>query len=159
MEETRKQHSNEIAACVILDRDWTRLLKEVDDKLYMVRSRHWVKTGLPLVPGGCWHIVRDNSDRGAPETIIPLFENGEMLEPGSWVFDMLRRNDLQRPGALQERRRTEERLEAARERQRKREREDRQEAIHERWLSGNRVQVGWTPAGKWTQSARGRREK
>jgi hypothetical protein len=154
LEETRRRHSAEVKDCVVLDREWTRLLKQVDDKLYMVRSRHWVKTGLPLVPGGCWHIVRDNSDKGAPETIIPLFENGEMLEPGSWVFDMLRRNDLQRPGALKERQRQVELLEEAQERQRRRERENRQQEILERWKAGDRAFVGWTPEGKWTQSAR-----
>ena len=156
MEETRMRHSAEVKDCVVLDREWTRLLKEVDDKLYMVRSRHWVKTGLPLVPGGCWHIIRDNSDKGAPETIIPLFENGQMVEPGSWVFDLLRRNDLQRPGAIKERKAQEQKIEKAKNRKAAEEREQRQQEILERYKAGTRASVSMTDV-PWTQNAKGKR--
>lgn len=159
--EERRRHSAEVWDCLVLppDREWTALLKEVDENLYMVRSKHWVKTGLPLVPGGCWHIIRDNSDKGAPETIIPLFDEAEqkMLEPGSWVFDMLRRNDLQRPGALKERQRTEERLEAAQERRRRAEREDRRKEIEERFKAGNGAFISMDNTTPWTQTVRGRK--
>lgn len=157
MREETHRHSAEVADCVIIDRHWTELLKEIDDNLYMVRSRHWVKTGLPLVPGGCWHIIRDNSDKGAPETIIPLFENGEMLEPGSWVFEMLRRNDLQRPGAIKERQRQEEKIERAKEKQRRVEREERRQEIAERWKAGTQASVSMNKSVPWSQNVRGKR--
>lgn len=152
-----ERRSAEVKDCIVLDREWTRRLKEIDPNLYMVRSKHWVKTGLPLVPGGCWHIIRDNSDKGAGETIIPLFENGEMMEPGSWVFDMLRRNDLQRPGALRERKAQEDRIEAAKERQRRVDRENRQAAILDRFKAGNDTRVSMDRTAPWTQSVRGKR--
>lgn len=156
LREERERHSVEIADCVLIDREWTQRLKDIDDNLYMVRSRHYVKTGLPLVPGGCWHVIRDNSDKGAPETIIPLFENGQMMEPGSWVFDLLRRNDLQRPGAIKERKAQEQKIERAKNRKAAEEREQRQQEILERYKAGTRASVSMTDV-PWSQNSRGKR--
>lgn len=138
---------------------WDRMLAEIDPRLTLVRAKSWVKTGTPLKPG-FWHIIRDNADKGAPPTVMVIEgPNGEFAEPTSAIFDLLHRNDLQRPGAMREIREREERIRRAQEKEREIEREERQREILERFTAGTRVQVSMNRDTAWTQNAKGRRAK
>lgn len=138
---------------------WDRMLAEIDPRLTLLKAKEWVKTGTPLIPN-YWHIVRDNSDKGAPPTVMPITgPNGEYVEPSSAIFDKLRENDMQRPGFAREMREREEKIRRAQEREREIEREERVQEIHERYIAGTRVGVSMNRSTPWTQNARGRREK
>lgn len=138
---------------------WDRMLKQIDPRLYLVKARNPVVAGTALRPG-YWHILRDNGDKGAPPTVMTIEgPNGEYVEPNSAIFDLLRRNDLQRPGAKREMKEAEERARQAQEREREREREELIAEASERWLAGNRAFVSMDRSTPWTQSARARREK
>lgn len=132
-----------------------RALKELDERLFVARAKGIVETGLALKPGH-WHIFRDND--GAPPSVMTLEgEHGEYVEPTSRVLDRLRENDLQRPGALQERFRRQQKEEEAEQRRQEQEEEAFDQDVLERWKAARRVQVSMNPDTPWTQNARGRR--
>lgn len=85
-----------------------RELKQIDSRLSLERARTDVNAP-GLVPG-YWHIVRDNTEFGAPKSMYPIMDHeGGFLEPSSAVLEHLKRNDLQRPGAMDDLRRREQR--------------------------------------------------
>lgn len=136
---------------------WDRMLAEIDPRLTLVKARDWVKTGTSLMPG-YWHIIRDNSDRSAPPTVMPITgPHGEYAEPTSRIFELLKQNDLQRPGHAREMREREEKIRQAEEKERERETEERQREIYERWIAGNRTFVSMDRSTPWTQNVRGKR--
>jgi hypothetical protein len=137
---------------------WDRVLREIDPNLHLLKAKDWVRTGVSLRP--CyWHLIRDNSDKGAPPTVMILEgENGEYIEPNSGMLDKLKRNDMQRPGFMRELREQEEKIRIAQEKEREKEREERQQEMYERWLAGTRVGVSMNRSTPWTQNARGRRK-
>jgi hypothetical protein len=141
---------------------WDRMLREIDPRLTMMKAKDWVKTGTSLKPGH-WHLIRDNSDKAAPPSVMPISgPNGEYVHPDDCVdaiFARLRQNDLQRPGALREIREQEERIRQAHEKAREVEREERQQEILERFQAGTRTFVSMDRSTPWTQNANGRRAR
>lgn len=84
-------------------------LKQIDSRLSLQRARTDVSEP-GLVPG-YWHVMRDNSEFGAPNSVYPIMDHeGGFLEPSSAVLEHLRRNDLQRRGALDDLRKMEEKV-------------------------------------------------
>jgi hypothetical protein len=109
-----------------------------------VKARNPVKAGTALRPG-FWHVIRDNSDKSAPPTVMTIEgPDGEYIEPNSGIFELLRRNDLQRPGAKRERREWQQRLEREERRQKEREREEMIAEANERWVAATRTSSRWT---------------
>lgn len=137
-------------------------LKEIDPRLYLGKAREQVVRGTPLKPG-YWHVLRDNSDRDAGLSATPVEDAiGGYVEPsdaGSRLLETIKRNDLQRPGALEER----ERYRKRREMEEKLQHEEWlgakvQEGV-ERWEATHRAFVSMSRDTPWTQSARARKEK
>lgn len=83
--------------------------------------------------------------------------NDEFVEPGAWVFDMLRANDWQNPDVVRDRDRARERAERAAEKRREEENRLRDEEVLERFLAVSRAQVSMSRDVPWSQNAAGRR--
>jgi hypothetical protein len=82
---------------------WNSELKQLDPRLYLARAKGHIRPGLPMKPG-YWHVLRDNSDRDAGLSVTPIEDAiGGFAEPSSRLIEMMRQNDLQRAGAIQER--------------------------------------------------------
>lgn len=132
---------------------FNRALREIDPYLQLVRAKLVIEAGTPLKPG-YWHLVRHNP--GAPPSITTIEgPDGEYVEPNSSIFEMLRKQDLQNPRAVRERRRFDEAARVAAEREEARERERVNAEVMERYLAGTRTQVSMVPG--WSQNAAGRR--
>lgn len=117
-------------------------LRQLDPKLSLVRVSGRAEV-YGVIPG-YWHIVRDNSDSGEPDSYMPLKgEHGEPVEPDSGVLERLRAADLQRPGAIEDMRRRLDREEAASAAQAQAGRDERQAAIadHIRHLTVPSIRV------------------
>lgn len=157
--------------------DSVRMSMELEDQLELLGDRHdWLKhfdrelraldpylslvkasesaTETGLVPG-YWHVKRDNPSEMA--TYYPLRgDEGEFVEPGSQHLELMRKNDLQRPGAFkefQERHKAVEDEMAARKADQARE---RVETMAERIEVIERAQVSMKDG--WTNSVKGRKE-
>jgi hypothetical protein len=83
--------------------------------------------------------------------------NDERVEPGSWVFEMLRSHDWGDPRVRRDRARAAEEAARATERRKQAERDARDEEVLERYLAGTRTQVSMNPDTAWGQNARGAR--
>ena len=103
--------------------DSVRMSMELEDQLELLGDRHdWLKhfdrelraldpylslvkasesaTEPGLIPG-YWHVKRANPTE--MDSYYPLRgDEGEFVEPGSEHLELMRKNDLQRPGAFQE---------------------------------------------------------
>lgn len=133
-------------------------LKAVDHRLQLV----WCPNPAPVEAAaagaqpGRWNIVRHND--GAPISCIPLeYEDGSYREPGSWVFDMLKRSDLWNSSVTHDRKRCEKELKAAKERREALETEERQERMLESWKAVSRTQVSMNTSVPWAQNMAGLR--
>lgn len=131
-------------------------LKSVDHRLQLV----WCPDPAPVEAAaagaqpGRWNLVRHNE--GAPISCIPLVgENGEYREPGSWVFDMLRRSDLWNPAVTRDRKRAERELKGAKERREQLETEERRERMLDSWKAVSRTQVSMNTSVPWAQNMAG----
>lgn len=129
-------------------------LRKIDAHLEMV---YWPMLA-PQIDGfanGCYHIIRHNPD--AAGSVEPLVdENGDYKEPGSWVFDMLRRGDLWNDQVRKDRERAIKRAHDALERAKAREAEDRAEELRDRLNAAMRTSISMTDV-PWTQNMDGRR--
>lgn len=106
---------------------------------------------------GRWGILMP-SQTGGPGSVKPLMDADEgYVEPGSWVFDMLRAQDWWNPEVRAARRRVQREAEAAAERRKRQEREERDADVLERFLAANRAFVSMSQDSPWSQNARGRR--
>lgn len=83
--------------------------------------------------------------------------NDEHVEPGTWVFDMLRSHDWGDPRVVRDRQRAQEEADRAAQRRREREREAFDEDCLERFLAVSRAQVSMSTDSPWSQSHAGRR--
>jgi hypothetical protein len=113
-------------------------LQRIDPHLELVRASP--NATLPGLKPGYYHVVRHNPD--APVSVDVLEgPDGEFVEPGSNVFDMLERSDMWSERAMKIRQKKE--LDAARskERAREKEREDRIYEFKERWKQANSDQI------------------
>lgn len=95
---------------------------------------------------------------GGPRSVSSFSgPNDEFVEPGAWVFDMLRANDWHNPEVRRERERRLEAAERARKRREEAEDEQRTEEILERYLAGTRAFVSMNRDTPWSQNVAGRR--
>lgn len=138
--------------------DWLRYfdreLRALDPHLSLVRARENA-TEPGLVPG-FWHIKRDNP------TTLPTFyplrdEKGGFAEPSYSHLEMMRRNDLQKPGAFEDFVKRQEAGVRAEEKKRELQAEERREEMAERIAHLNNPSVSMTEG--WTNSVKGRRAK
>jgi hypothetical protein len=83
--------------------------------------------------------------------------NDEFVEPGAWVFDMLRAHDWQNVDVMRDRKRAEEQAARAAEKRRDDELERMNEEVLETYLAGTRTQVSMNRDTPWGQNARGAR--
>lgn len=106
---------------------------------------------------GRWGILMP-SQTGGPGSVKPLLgENDEFVEPGGWVFDMLRQQDWWNPEVRHARRKVEEEAQRAAERRKEQEREEANAEVLERFLAGTRAQVSMNRDVPWAQNAAGYR--
>lgn len=129
-------------------------LQRIDPYLSLVKaSEHATQPG--LIPG-FWHIQRKNPE--AMPTYIPLTsESGEFQEPAFYHLEMLRKADLQRPGAFEEfQRRQDERMKAI-ERRRAEQAEQRVTEMAERIDHLDVPKVSMSDG--WTNSVRGKKAR
>jgi hypothetical protein len=135
---------------------FTRELRKIDVYLEMV---YWPLRN-PELPGfvpGCYHVVRHNpTAAGSVEALTG--PDGGYMEPGSWVFEMVRRSDMWNVEAERDRARIVARAVAARDRARQREIEDRREELRDRVNAVTRTSVSMTDV-PWSQNSAGRRAR
>lgn len=104
---------------------------------------------------GRFNVLRHNE--GAPLSVYPIEgPDGEFVEPGSGVFEMLRRADLWSAENQRERERRLKELAYRRERREETEREERNQDAFERWLAVSRTQISMDTSVPWSQNAAGR---
>jgi hypothetical protein len=78
-------------------RYWNTHLRDIDERLKLVFVSEGAPPQADMVPGR-WHVMRDNSDRGAPDTFWAITtKNGSYREMGSDVLDWLRSIDTWNP--------------------------------------------------------------
>lgn len=129
-------------------------LRRIDPYLSLVKASE-AATQPGLTPG-FWHVQRDN-----PETIptyIPLTDDeGGFAEPTGHHLEVIRRADLQRPGAFEDfKRRQDERVREI-EKRREAAAEERRVELAERIAHHEVPSVSMTDG--WTNSVRGRKAK
>lgn len=83
--------------------------------------------------------------------------NDEFVEPGSWVFEMLRARDWQNTEVIRDRDRAKEQARQAAEKRREEEMRRMDEEVLETYLAGTRVQVSMNRDTAWSQNAAGAR--
>jgi hypothetical protein len=100
---------------------WTQELQQIDPYLSMVKVHKC--THPDLVPH-CYHIRRKNPD-GADSYWPLVDEEGERREPGAWMLEMLKANDMYNPRVHRSKQEAGERRRKARVRARELEAEQR----------------------------------
>lgn len=129
-----KDYAGELQALAVLADEvqhWTTELKRVKETLELVWAPEGVKH--PALSPGRFHIIEHNP-LPAPPNVIPLEdpETGAYREPGSWMFDMLQRNDMWSSRNKKLREENDAKLRAARARAVEREKEDLDTELDER---------------------------
>lgn len=106
---------------------------------------------------GRWCILMP-SQTGGPGSVKPLLgPSEEYVEPGSWVFDMLREQDWWNPEVRRERERVQAELARAKDKREAREREERMELMMDHVNANARTFVSMNRDTPWSQNVRGRR--
>lgn len=108
---------------------WNQKLKRIDPALQLVRAAS--NATLPGLKPGYYHVVRDNGHH-PPTILVHEGENGEWLEPNSYLLEQLEKGDMWNSRSAKE---NEKRAKAARleaESERARERAERQEELKDR---------------------------
>lgn len=153
----QEQYSADVVAGLALrntmDR-WNRELKQIDDRLELVRAQE--KTTVPGLRPGYWHVLRVNPAPSPPSLIALEGEGGEFREPGSWMFEMLRAADLWRDDVARDRARRKSELEVVQRRARERERAELREELADRWKARTNPGVSMAGTG-WRYRAGARR--
>lgn len=138
--------------------DWLRHfdaeLQRLDPYLSLVKASE--NANQPGLIPGFWHVQRKNPE--TMPTYIPLMgEKGEFQEPAFYHLEMLRKADLQRPGAFEEfQRRQDERMRAV-ERQKAEQAEQRVTEMAERIHHLDVPKVSMSDG--WTNSVRGKKAR
>jgi hypothetical protein len=157
-EQERVRFQRRILRCTTTDdprcQEYTTKLKHISPNLWMVRAQDTVDADLPLQPG-YYHILEVNDH--ADMNVIVVQNNGEYVEPGDWIFDVLARGNL-RERRVRDRLAEQEieRFESE-EKRRATASEDRRERLKEVVLSATRAQVSMDRTIPWTQNVNGRR--
>jgi len=131
-----------------------RQLRDIDGQLSLVKATE--QACEPGLIAGYWHVKRDNPQT-VPSFLVIQGPNGEFIEPHSGVLDDLRQSDLQRPGALEEIRRAQQREIADNKKRSAALREDRIEELSTRIkaIDSPGIRMG----GTWSASVKGKRGK
>lgn len=143
-------HTAEIdLMAVLLDElaEYNRELKQIDERLELIWAPESV-TNPALVPGR-FHVLRRNPPP-APPGLYPLqHQDGSFREPGSWMYDWLRRNDMWNDRAQAERERIVRDLERAKQKRREQEREEIAWEIDQRLRAKESPSVLFSTAAPW----------
>lgn len=136
-------------------REYNQRLADYDPRLLMVRASDRIVPGLPM-KAGYYHIIRDNSETGAPDTVMIVEgEHGEFVVPTSRVFEKLAAGDLHDDRNL---RRFLEHQQAEHdrvEREKQADRAERREHLGELVDAYTRTSVPGTGVGPWRQNQKG----
>ena len=141
LDETAK-HQAEVELMVALRDElegFNKELKQIDPDLELV----WVPETAtnPALSPGRYHIMRRNAPP-TPPLLLPLeHEDGSFKEPGSWVYDWLRKQDLWNDRAQADKRKAEQELERQRDKRRQAEREETAWEIDARLRSLDSTQI------------------
>lgn len=106
---------------------------------------------------GRWNLVWPGYHGGPLQVKALEDENGERLEPGSWVFDWIARNDMWNERAMRERNRIKREAQEAKDRRIERERAERDQETLEHYLAVSRTQVSMNTSAPWSQNVAGKR--
>lgn len=147
-QDLRARHEAELFALAQLNgvcQEWTKILKEIDDRLEMVWFDDHAKAA--GVTPGRFHVLRHNP--AARPGLHPVTgPNGEFIFPNSALLDKLRAADLWDDRVVADRKKREKALEDAEQRQKDREREERVEEFNERLKAIESPGVSMTGQGK-----------
>lgn len=160
--EDRQRFASEINSVTVQEKmrsvkalldEWNYHLKQIDERLELIRAQETIPAGIPMKPG-YYHVVRWNE--GAAPSVWPIEgEHGEYVEPTSKLLEIIKKNDLWDPrnfkrlvGAALAR-------DEALERDRMVERQLRQAEIMERVAAATRTQVSMSRDIPWAQNAAG----
>lgn len=106
---------------------------------------------------GRWNLVWPGY-HGGPLNVKALEDEfGNFVEPGSWIFDMLAREDMWNERATRERNRIKREADEAKARRIERERAERDQETLERYLAVSRTQVSMNSDAPWSQNVAGKR--
>lgn len=107
---------------------------------------------------GRWGILMP-SQTGGPGSVKALTgDDGESyVEPGSWVFDMLRATDWWNPEVRRDRERVQRQLAEAKEKRKQQERRERDEEMADKWKKLTTASISMNTSRPWTQNLNGRR--
>lgn len=156
LEETAA-HAAEVEMMVALRDEldsYNKELKQIDPDLELVWAPENVTA--PGLSPGRFHVLRRNPPP-APPLLIPLeHEDGSFREPGSWMYDMLRKADLWNDRAQADRKRVQEEITRQRAKRKQEEREETAWEIDSRLKSVNDTSV-WMGGKDWKASTKGRR--
>jgi len=138
-------------------REFNQVLAQIDPRLLMVRAKDRIVPGLPMRPG-YYHIICDNSDRGAPDTVMIVEgEDGEFTPPTSRVYEKLAEGDLHDQRNVERFARIQREERERNEREQQANREERREHLFDYVKTNTRASV--PGAGQpWTQNQAGRRD-
>lgn len=129
-----------------------RMLQDVDPRVVLVRAREAVVVGLPMRPG-YYHLLRDNSDTGAPMTVLVLEgAHGEFVDPTSRILEKLAAGDMRERRNLERFKQTELDEWVANEKEKADGREERRDHLTDLVNAYTRTSVSTTDARPWTQN-------
>ena len=156
----RIERDRRILRCVTTDdrrcQEYTTKLKHISPNLWMVRAQATVDANLPLRPG-FYHILEVNDH--ADMNVIVITNNGEYVEPGDWIFDMLARGNLRERRVRDRLAEVEREEREAGEKELQTANENRKERLTEIVKSATRAQISMDRTLPWTQNSQGRRER
>lgn len=132
-----------------------RRVSEIDPNLAVVKAKPTVPWGVPLKPG-YFHLVRRNETAPVSVTVIEG-PDGEYIEPGSKMLDLIRSRDLWNPQVRADLAAAEEERKRAAQRELERDREEINEEVLERFKAGTQASVSMNQDTPWSQNASGRR--
>ncbi len=146
---------NLMAQLTSVCKEWTPLLKEIDEDLEMVFFDENARSA--GVAPGRFHVVRWNST-GPPGLIPVTGPNGEFTFPYSQLLDKVREADLWDDRVIKDREKRDKKIEAAKARQEEQEARERAEEYEDRVKALINPSVSMTGQGKgWNYRAAGRK--
>lgn len=132
-------------------------LKGIDPKLSLVKARETIALERGLVPG-LWHVRRENG-ADLPDSYLPISgPTGEFMEPHEGVLNQLRERDLQRPGRMEELRKSWDEEDLARKRKKLLFKDEMNDEFATRYKVLTSPGVSFSD-NRWTNSKRARRDK
>ena len=138
--------------------DFNPVLAAIDPRLLMVRAKEQIVPGLPM-KAGYYHIICDNSDRGAPDTVMIVEGgDGEFTVPTSRVIEKLAAGDMHDQRNVDRFWRVQEAERQANEREQRENREERRQHLFDYVKTNTTASYAGPGQGGWTQNQAGRRD-